>query len=149
MSANIQALCRQLSDLYLDGIQGSLGVTDEDIEALESECGCALPEDYKAFLKLNDGWHGIHWQVSDLFGVEGEGEFMDRAEATEVFRAQGEADPWVLEVRDQAFVVGAGYRSTLLYMPKDQSFVLYQDGALEETYKTFGAFLQACIEDAD
>ncbi len=145
MSERIRAACEALAPLVEPAPNPP--ATDEQIAKLESEYGRALPADYKAFLKLHDGWMGVHWAVDDLFTAGGDGDLQDREVATELFHDQADFDEWVLQVRDATLVVGCGNDAQLVSVP-EQGFVLYSQGEKEEEVPSFAAFLEWCVTEA-
>ena len=146
----IALLCRKLEAKI--GEEEDLGPVEEgaskaEIELLVSSYGFPLPEDYLEFLTIHNGWHGIHWAVDDIFSTEGNGEFIDREEAHELFNDQGDFDEWVVQVRESVLVIGAGNDAQLVYVPREKRFVLYSEGEKDEVFPSFAAFLQFCLDD--
>jgi len=119
--------------------------TEAAIAAAESRLGRPLPDGFRAFLRITNGWCGLYGD-DELFPVEALGD-------------KGIADPFAVvenfasmcadkDLKDAGLVVGGGSDAVFLLMP-DGRAVRFSYRYDPETYSDFAGLLSHATETAE
>ncbi len=158
IAALVDRIAGQLAELdtlqELDEPDGRRpGVTSEQLAAFEARAGVELPEDYRAFLRLHDGWEAWNGESSLLS--------LEEMSGGELFGYLQELQSELARVGDsagsQGLIFEASYGMTRVSYfdleAKQRTGVLevvfWQQGKVVERYPSFTAFLEGYSHTLD
>ncbi|MER9326550.1 SMI1/KNR4 family protein [Mesorhizobium sp. M0488] len=126
--------------------------TEQDIRRFEKEIGYVLPEDYRAFLLLHDGWPGFEGDAP-LLGIGNR----NNPETVKILRGRSGlfdqfSDENPIKSGALPILIAPGVDDMLFYFPKGPDagkFVSYDNVDREDVFDTFADFLRDRIDTLD